>query len=203
MSHGATSCVFRIAYLLSDVHVRDDVLQMSRNNISPTPGVSEYYDEYCLGFRNKPLSNKPVLIPPCRKSEDIEPVGGRNQERARRAMMERCKKQQQQQQQQLTGSAGCSGIDGALVATRFTSSERGTHHVQPQWRDPRWSDAGRFTTSTLYNPADRDPSFRNQFYMYNTTRIDPMLTPCKPMAVPDVHKLRYMHGTYMSPDDWY
>ena len=180
---------------------------MSRSNISPTPGVSEYYDEFCLGFRNRPLNNKPVLIPPCRKSEDIEPVGGRNQERARKAMMDRLK--QQQLQQQPTGScggggaAGGGGIDGAMVATRFTCSERGTHRVQPQWRDPRWSDSSRIASSTLYHPADRDPSYRNQFYTYNTTRIDPLLTPTKPMAAPDVHKLRYMHGTYMTPDDWY
>lgn len=28
-------------------------------------------------------------------------------------------------------------------------------------------------------------------------------TPYPPLPVPDVHKLRYMHNNYMTPDDWY
>ena len=152
-------------------------------------GISEYYDEYCVGAKNTPGAIKPTPLVACRKNEDIEPVGGKAQARAKAAVESQ--------------TVGLPIVDGAFVATKYTAAEQGTHRMQPQWRDPRWSNGERISSTTLYEPADRDPSKRNNFYVYETTRIDPLNTPCKPLAVPDVHKLRYMHGTYMTGDDWY
>lgn len=159
--------------------------------VDPTPGVSEYYDEFCIGYRSKPHVNKPPLIKPCTKSEAKQPVGGRAQVQARQDM------------DKFIASQKRMCLDAPMVATQWTAASRGTHRVQPQWRDPRWSDGTRISSSAQYHPADRDPCDRAKFYMYNSTKIDPLWTPTKPMPVPDVHKLRYMHGTYMSPDDWY
>ena len=149
-------------------------------------GISEYYDEYCVGSKKVPGAVKPTPIVPCRKPEDVEPVGGRAQARAAAAT-----------------KVGLPVVDGDFVATQYNAADRGTHRVQPQWRDPRWSDGTRISSSTLYEPADRDPANRNNFYVYKSTQINPLDTPCRPMAVPDVHKLRYMHGTYVTYDDWY
>lgn len=55
----------------------------------------------------------------------------------------------------------------------------------------------------LYEPAQRDSPNRGNWYVYRSTLPDPRCTPCKPLAVPDVHKLRYMSNNYMTADDWY
>ena len=92
--------------------------------------------------------------------------------------------------------------DEDYVATVYNESERGTHRIQPHWRSVR--DVTRADTATLYEPADRDPCKRKNFsHIYKTTAIDAPNTPYVPLSVPDVHKFRYMHGTYMTGDDWY
>lgn len=128
------------------------------------------------------------------KSLEEQPVGGRAQNRARTAAMAEAAAR---------SGRGLPCVDSDFVAQVYSESERGTHRVAPQWHDPRWSDARRADSSTLYEPSQRDPPNRNNFYVYRTTAIDAFNTPAKPLTVPDVHKLRYMSNTYMTPDDWY
>ena len=93
--------------------------------------------------------------------------------------------------------------DENYVATVYNAADQGTHRIAPEWKDPRWADPMRAKTATLYEPRDRDPPNRNNPYIYRSTLINAMDTPFRPLAVPDVHKLRYMHNDYMSHDDWY
>lgn len=161
---------------------------MPKDNFSPTAGVTEYYDEFCLNYKNRRRAPAKITIFPCKKTEEVQPVGGRAQAHARELMAKRMK----------------PIIEApSHVATHYVSADHGCHRVGPQWRDNRWSGAMRADASSLYDPADRDPRNRPNFYVYQSTRIDPLWTPVKPMACPDVHKLRYMHGTYVTPDDWY
>jgi len=55
----------------------------------------------------------------------------------------------------------------------------------------------------LYERAQRDPPNRGNWYVYRSTLPDPRCTPCEPLTVPEVHKLRYMANNYMTADDWY
>ena len=161
-------------------------------------GRTQYQDEYCHmkggGKETKggsSGSNASGLIP-CSKPEEVQPVGGRMQAKAFAEAEAR-----QAEKQRLPA------YDESFVATVYSSGDRGTHRKQNQWHDSRWFDPTRIEAATLYEPADRDPPNRNNFYVYRTTLIDAMDTPCKPLTVPDVHKLRYMQNQYMTCDDWY
>ena len=159
---------------------------------------TEYQESYCglsgggLG-RSKGGKDATGALTPCSKSYDLQPVGGLAQARA-----------QAEAQNASQGYAqGLAAYDEDNVATVYSGADRGTHRIQPQWRDPRCPPDMRAANSTLYEPAERDPPNRNNFYVYRTTLVDALDTPCKPLAVPDVHKLRYMHNNYMTADDWY
>lgn len=160
--------------------------------------TTEYQDEYCgMGGSGgkgliKSSKDQPTTFPDCTKSYDIQPVGGRMQEKARAEALKRSQT-----------AMGLPVFDSDFVTTAYSAADRGCHRVAPHWRDPRWSDATRIDSTTLYHPADRDPPNRPNFYVYRSTLVDALDTPCKPLAVPDVHKLRYMHNDYMSHDDWY
>ena len=93
--------------------------------------------------------------------------------------------------------------DEDFIAQVYNEADRGTHRVEPGWRDPRWSDPMRPNDYILYEPAQRDPPNRSNFYVYRSTITDPMTTPCHPLTAPDIHKLRYMQNSYTAPDDWY
>ncbi len=184
-------------------------------------GRTEYQVEYCgqgsklPGSTSKPggENNQASKI----KNEDIQPVGGRMQERARQMSATRraaengmlpsgLQETGYNQVRPINGTslAGATVYDADFIATNVSESDRGVHRAEPQWRDPRWTEAMRINNSTLYEEAERDPPNRNNMYVYQTTRIDPLLTgPSYALAVPDVHKLRYMHGEYMCHDDWY
>ena len=154
---------------------------------------SEYQDEYCGGFGVK-KSPGPAPLIACSKSYDIQPVGGRMQAKNKAATG------------RATGRAtGLPVYDGDYVTTVYNEADRGYHRVQPQWNDPKWTPEMRAGNSTLYEPRDRDPPNRNNFYVYKSTLIDPMKTGpvTMPLSVPDVHKLRYMNNNYMTPEDWY
>ena len=140
------------------------------------------------GSTRKGKTTASATIIECTKGYDEQPVGGRAQARARAAAK---------------GQGRLPAHDADFVATVYSGQDRGTHRIQPHWRDHRWDDEMRAGTSTLYEPADRDPANRNNWYIYRTTLIDSIDTPCKPLAVPDVHKLRYMQNNYMTADDWY
>ena len=148
---------------------------------------SEYMDEYCSAPGGTKAAEQVPLKETCGKSYDKQPIGGKNQAARDRALQE----------------ASLPVYDADFVATVYSESERGTHRIQPHWRDHRWTEPMRAENSSLYEPADRDPANRNNFYVYRTTSINPYDTPCKPLTVPDVHKLRYMHNNYMCGDDWY
>ena len=164
--------------------------------------ITEYQEEYCGrgggsgggggGTVMKSSKDQPTTFPECTKSFEEQPVGGRVQERARAEAQARAQT-----------ATGLPAYDTGLVSTVYSEADRGCHRVGYSWRDPRWSDATRIDSSTLYHPADRDPPNRPNFYVYKSTLVDAMDTPCKPLAVPDVHKLRYMHTDYMTYDDWY
>jgi len=93
--------------------------------------------------------------------------------------------------------------DEDFVAQVYGSEDRASHRVEHRWKDPRWSDPVRCGICALYEPAERDPPNRGNWYLYRSTIVDPLRTPCQPLTVPDVHKLRYLHNNYMSQDDWY
>lgn len=161
---------------------------------------TEYYDAYCggggLSAGGRSIGGKEGSggIAPCSKSYDLQPVGGRAQARAQATAKSQTAKSQ---------TEGLPVYDADNVATVYSEADRGTHRIQPQWRDPRCPPEMRAANSTLYEPAERDPPNRNNFYVYRTTLVDALDTPCRPLAVPDVHKLRYMHNNYMTSDDWY
>ena len=94
-------------------------------------------------------------------------------------------------------------MDQDLVCQSYSSSEQGTHRIQPKRQDPRWSDPVRTSDATLYDSSRRDPPNRETSFLYRSTFTDALMTPCQPLAVPDVHKLRYMNNNYMTADDWY
>lgn len=125
------------------------------------------------------------------KNEDIQPVGGRVQARARAEADARLAAMK---------ASGQQINDSDFVAVVMNSSDSAHHRMQPAWSNPNWTPNMRAVNTTLYNPADRDPCHRNDFTVYRSTLIDSHNTP---MAVPDVHKLRYMHNEYMTGDDWY
>ena len=157
-------------------------------------GTTEYQEEYCGKggrTRSSPEGAQNTFIA-CSKSYDVQPVGGRCQANARHAVDGRA-----------AATKGFPVQDTDFVASTFSGADQGHHRVAPQWRDPRWSDETRIANSTLYETGDRDPANRNNFHVYRSTVIDPLSTPATPLAVPDVHKLRYMHNDYMTADDWY
>ena len=174
-------------------------------------GNSEYQVEYCGlgGTVAGSLSTSGGVgatngYKPCSKSFESQPVGGKMQAAAREAA--------EQSVMLRPGGSGLmasqtgSGLpvyDEDFVTTVYSESQRGTHRVLPQWVDPRWTPDRRIASSALYERSERDPPHRQNFYLYKSTLIDPVNTPCKPLTVPDVHSLRYMHNNYMSPDDWY
>jgi len=159
---------------------------------------SEYKAEYC-GFGGarpsilKSTKDQPAVFPDVRVNYDKQPVGGRAQAAARQR------------------PHTCLPVyDSDLVTTVYSGADQGTHRIAPyHWRDSRWSDPQQVTNTqridqgTLYHPEDRDPTNRPNFYVYRSTLVDALDTPCRPLTVPDVHKLRYMHNDYMSYDDWY
>ena len=178
-------------------------------------GRTEYQEEYCGmggkgGGRGGSKKGGPAPIVPCSKSEDEQPVGGRCAARYREALDKAAAERAAMQ----SGTAGTAqgaatkkwpmpAFDEDFVAAVYSKEDRGTHKAQPTWRDPRWSEPVRADNATLYEPADRDPCNRNNMHVYKSTLVDPLKTPCDPLPVPDVHKLRYMHNNYMTPDDWY
>ena len=176
---------------------------------------SEYQAEYCgyggsvPGSSSGPGIGEGSGYKPCSKSYDVQPVGGKMQETARKqALAEQAMGYIPAQQrgchgQAMQNSTGLPACDENFVATVYSDTERGTHRVQPQWIDPRWTPEKRIGTSTLYERSERDPPHRQNFYVYRSTLVDAASTPCEALTVPDVHSLRYMHNNYMSPDDWY
>jgi hypothetical protein len=148
----------------------------------------------------------------CKQSLVRQPVGGRAQAnwKAQMEMKRMCDAQNRQYAtlpQNMVRQGGSGGpLDSNFVATVHSQAQRGTHRIEPAWRDPRWSAPQRITTKTLYEPNERDPPNRHNFFLYKSTQVDPLTTgplSAMPLAVPDVHKLRYMHNCYMTPDDWY
>ncbi|CAD5116124.1 unnamed protein product [Dimorphilus gyrociliatus] len=124
-----------------------------------TKNISEYQEEFCglgggtTGKGSGGEKGGPTVFPVCRKSYDIQPVGGRMQKKYRDAL--------------LTKIASPNAADLSPNATSYQ--------------------------------MDIDPNIgtsrgRNTFPMPNCSGS---------MAVPDVHKLRYMHNDYMTRDDWY
>ena len=81
------------------------------------PTISEYYDEYCLnGVKASKFGSKkgPPPIIPCRKSEEVEPVGGRAQARAQAAAKAHA-----------ASTVGLPAQDSHFVATVYSGSDRG------------------------------------------------------------------------------
>ena len=185
---------------------------------------TEYQIEYC-GKSGENLNPRTLEgLPQVNSTEINQPVGGRAQRRAREAALARHMAQIVKTDTGLVDTLGrplCQSagpmidtvrhnnpsslpvIESDHVAQVYSDAERGTHRVQRMWNDPRWSADARFDTQHLYDPCYRDPAMRQMHYMYNTTRMDALNGPSRPLNVPDVHKLRYMHNNYMTKDDWY
>lgn len=155
--------------------------------------ISEYYESYCLPKTTKRSGLPEVVL--CNKSEYTQPVGGPYGLMRRQVASESLHAPPTQTRLPV--------YDEEFVATVYSEADRGTHRIKPKWQDPRWSDAMRAGNATLYDPPNRDPPNRGNWYAYRTTLTDAAKTPCQPLTVPDVHKLRYMHNNYMSADDWY
>ena len=174
-------------------------------------GNSEYQAEYCGYGGPVPGSSSTSGgvgasngYKPCSKSYDVQPVGGKMQAEAREAAAHAAAYGPggTGPMASKTGT-GLPVYDEDYVATVYSETQRGTHRVQPQWVDPRWTPDRRIATSALYERSERDPPHRQNFYMYRSTLVDAVDTPSKALTVPDVHSLRYMHNNYMTPDDWY
>lgn len=124
-----------------------------------TKNISEYQEEYCglgggtTGKGSGGDKGGPTIFPVCRKSYDIQPVGGRMQKKYRDALI-------------------------AKIAS------------------PNPTDIPPAKTSYQ---MDIDPTIGSD----RGKNTFPMTTCNGAMAVPDVHKLRYMHNDYMTRDDWY
>ncbi|KAK2184599.1 hypothetical protein NP493_258g01025 [Ridgeia piscesae] len=172
--------------------------------MEPVPEISEYTDSYCCPHR-MPLDPPDAVIPQCTKSYEKQPIGGHNQARARTVQEEMAGFATTTRHHDLPGMAtmGLPVYDQDFVANVYNQADRGTHRVHPQWEDPRWSTMAHATTTTLYQPSDRDPPHRNTYCVYRTTLVDPLYPPVQPLSVPDVHKMRYMQNNYMTADDWY
>lgn len=159
------------------------------------------------GGRGGGKKGGPAPIVPCSKSEDVQPVGGRVAAKYRE-VIDKASAERSAQQATMKGTAQGDAtqkwqqptFDEDFVAAAYSKENRGTHNAQPAWEG---SQPVRASNSTLYETADRDPCNRQMFNTYRSTLVDPLKTPCDPLPVPDVHKLRYMHNNYMSPDDWY
>ena len=153
-------------------------------------GKTEYQEEYCGMHGSKSGRGKSATgtsdVIGCTKSYEVQPVGGRMA----------AKKQAEEAQRLAT-------MDQEFVCQSYSSSEHGTHRILPKWQDPRWSDPVRTSDATLYDSSRRDPPNRETSFLYRSTFTDALMTPCQPLAVPDVHKLRYMNNNYMTADDWY
>lgn len=99
-------------------------------------GRSEYEVEYCdLRGKRRTREGEGGGVVTCKKSLDLQPVGGRVAEAYRRRMEEEARRRAEDAETQ------------------------------------------------------------------RTTRV--RVPPFPDLPVPDVHKLRYMHNNYMTPDDWY
>jgi hypothetical protein len=175
-------------------------------------GNTEYQVEYCgigtkLPGSSSKAANKESELG-CKYNEDIQPVGGRSQEKARQEAMARREANMYAMYGPPPGSgtqhmrsdlpegatnAGLTMYESDFITTNHSAADQGTHRM-----------AQNVPNSTLYNPAERDPPTRDpSFYMYRSSAIEAMRTGPPALAVPDVHKLRYMHGDYMTHDDWY
>ena len=175
---------------------------------------TEYQVEYC-GMKGKGKGGAgggkggPEGLTPCRHNEDVQPVGGKVQARFRDEMLKRksaaraATLRTEEYPRAAEEPYPVTAYDGDFICSQVNASEQGTHRVQPKWRDPNMTAPTRVDSSTLYEPADRDPKKRKQLYMYKSTQMHMPNSPYAPLAVPDVHKLRYMHGNYMTGDDWY
>ena len=146
---------------------------------------------------------QPMSLPLTKGSLSQQPVGGRTQAGCQARVDAMSAYTADTQPRDLAGLAalGLPVYDSDYIATVYRESERGTHRAEPAWRDPRWTDAMRVGSGTLMDR--RDEPHRQQPFLYRTTLIDPLFTPTHPLPEPDIHKLRYMTGNYMTPDDWY
>jgi hypothetical protein len=150
---------------------------------------TEYKEAYCTSVSKRTNIHHDFAM--CEKTLDVQPVGGRMTALKRTAPSS-------------VPPPRLPACDEDYVATVYTSADHGTHRIEPRWADPRWTDAMRADNQAgLYEPAQRDPPNRGNWYVYRSTLPDPRCTPCKPLSVPDVHKLRYMANNYMTADDWY
>lgn len=75
--------------------------------------------------------------------------------------------------------------------------------IESTWRDPRLVNAVRAAHAPVYEPLQRDPPNCGNWYVYRSTLVDPLTTPCQYLTVPDVHKLRYLKGNYNTAEDWF
>jgi hypothetical protein len=151
--------------------------------------LTEYKEAYCTAV-HKPANFMHDFIM-CKARPEDQPVGG-NVTLLKRTAPD------------AVPPPRLPACDEDFVATVYTSADHGTHRVESRWQDPRWSDPMRAENdANLYEVAQRDPPNRGNWYVYRATVPDPQCTPCKPLSVPDVHKMRYMSNNYMTADDWY
>src|SRR6218665_1940863 len=120
-----------------------------------------YQEAYCMEPKKSECKPEVLL---CLKPLDNQPVGGpwavtrKSDEKARIAQR-------------------LPACDEAFFTQVYSEADRGTHRIEPAWRDPRWTDAMRADNSTLYEPAQRDPPNRGNWYVYRSTMADPLTTP--------------------------
>ena len=146
--------------------------------------ISEYYDEYCIK-KNKD-SAKNTVVPEIRANELKQPVGGKKTHE----LLTTISKQNASANQQTN--------------SQLTNSQRDL-----SWKFNDVSEPMRADHIIMYEPIGRH--LWNENNMYALGAAYPIRRELKdgenpfssPLAVPDVHKLRYMHNNYMTPDDWY
>ncbi len=148
---------------------------MPLHDVDEVTGNTEYWEAYCVKKWQSPFRHG--FFPPVVADESKQPVGGRVQHR----YWQRHLKQRHQQQQR---------GGGATTAPRSQSVPAMARPTQP----PSAADSSKAT--------DKHQQQRDQQSCRHTD--DPGADAMsKPLAVPDVYKLRYMHCNYMSRDDWY
>lgn len=145
-------------------------------------GNTEYWDAYCVKKWQNPFRH--AYFPPVVADETKQPVGGRVQHRY-------WLRHVQQVQQQCAAAR-------ALRSTSLPAMARAT------FPPPTYSAGG---TNKAINKQDQrqchchcHQSGKPMCHKADKSSSDSI---SKPLAVPDVHKLRYMHGKYISCDDWY
>ncbi len=178
---------------------------------------TEYQEEYC-GMRGKGRGGGggaggkggPPGLTPCKYTEDIQPVGGRVQAKFRAEVI---RKRQEAKEAANTRpypvkdeGFPTTAYDGDYVAGKVDGPDYGANRTQPKWRDANANAACgpiRVEDATANEVSEGDAKKRKQLYTYQSTRDNAPTSGYVPITAPDIHKFRYMHGNYMTRDDWY